>query len=131
MASRPWCPEGESGESAQFRSVRTPAVSHTTGDGIYVPLGWLGDVFVTLSPDSPLGRRGREGIVLSGEPWANLGHFNYKKVRKTRRGKFVMCISAPKTPSRKRLARARRNQPHDVREVGPRIQASARGTISS
>ena len=93
-----------------------------------MPLGWLGDVFVTLSPDSPSGRRGREGIVLSGEPWANLGHFNYKKVRKTRRGKFVMCISAPKTPSRKRLARARRNRPHDGREVGPRVRASARGT---
>ena len=52
--------------------------------------------------------------MLSGEPWANPGHFNYKKVRKTRRGKFVMCISVPKTPSRKRLARARRNRPHDA-----------------
>ena len=33
--------------------------------------------------------------MLSGEPWVNLGHFNYKKVRKARRGKFVMCVAAP------------------------------------
>ena len=82
-----------------------------------------------LSPDSPSGRHGREAIVQSGEPWANPRHFNYEKVRKTRREKFVMCVLVPKTPPRKRLARGRRNRTHDGREVGPRAQASARGTI--
>ena len=95
---------------------------------VYVPLGWLGDVFVRLSPDSLSGRRGREAIVLSGEPWANLGHFNYKNVRKARRKTFVTCVLVPKTSPRKRLARARRNRPHDGREVGPTVRASARGT---
>ena len=101
-----------------------------------MPLGWLGDVFVrlspdsALSPDSPSGRHGREAIVQSGEPWANPRHFNYEKVRKTRREKFVMCVAVPYTPPRKRLARARRNRPHDVREVGPTVRASARGTTT-
>ena len=82
-----------------------------------------------LSPDSPSGRRGREAIVQSGEPWANPRHFNYENVRKKRRGKFVMCVLVPKTSPRKRLARARRNRTQDGLEVGPRVQASARGTI--
>ena len=77
-----------------------------------------------LSPDSPSGRRGREAIVQSGEPWANPRHFNYEKVRKARRKKFVMCVAVPYTPPRKRLARARRNRPHDGREVSPTVQAS-------
>ena len=29
---------------------------------VYLPLGWLGDVFVRLPPDSPSGRHGREAI---------------------------------------------------------------------
>ena len=81
-----------------------------------------------LSPDSPSGRRGREAIVQSGEPWANPRHFNYKKVRKTRREKFVTCVLVPKTAPRKRLARARRNRPHDGHKVSPRVRASDRGT---
>ena len=76
-----------------------------------------------LSPDSLSGRRGREAIVQSGEPWANPRHFNFENVRKKRREKFVTCVAVPKTSPRKRLARARRNRPHGGREVGPRIQA--------
>ena len=111
-------------EKVSQKRPRATPMAHIPPPMVWEAAGVRTERIWALSPDSPSGRRGREAIVLSGEPWANLGHFNYKKVRKTRREKFVTCVAAPNTSPRKRLARARRNRPHDGREVSPTIQAS-------